>query len=157
MPGNSDSFPGLLALVTGGSPASTGIFYDVSYDRTFFAPGNTSCTGVPGTTVTFDETIDRYGADHVSLDVIDPATLPRRLDSDGRCVPVYPHDALRTNTIFEVVREAGGRTSDMRGGVHSVTASEHLLADNGLLHDEVLAMFEKVFDGNFPVEMPSIG
>jgi len=111
LPGNSDSFPGLLALVTGGSPASTGIFYDVSYDRTFFAPGNTSCTGVPGTTVTFDETIDRYGADHVSLDVIDPATLPRRLDSAGRCVPVYPHDALRTNTIFEVVREAGGRTA----------------------------------------------
>jgi len=56
-----------------------------------------------------------------------------------------------------LVREAGGRTSDMRGGVHSVTASEHLLADNGLLHEEVLAMFEKVFDGNFPVEMPSIG
>jgi len=55
-----------------------------------------------------------------------------------------------------LVREAGGRTSDMRGGVHSVTGSEHLLADNGALHEEVLAMFEKVFDGNFPVEMPSI-
>src|SRR5262245_25187057 len=27
----SDSFPGLLALVTGGSPRSTGVFYDVSY------------------------------------------------------------------------------------------------------------------------------
>src|SRR5258708_38125163 len=33
-PANSDSFPGLLALVTGGSPVSGGIFYDVSYDRT---------------------------------------------------------------------------------------------------------------------------
>jgi len=56
-----------------------------------------------------------------------------------------------------LVREAGGRTSDMRGAAHSITGSEHLLADNGALHDEVLAMFEKVFDGNFPVEMPSIG
>src|ERR1700736_4053558 len=32
-PANSDSFPGLLALVTGGSPVSHGLFYDVSYDR----------------------------------------------------------------------------------------------------------------------------
>src|SRR5579859_6703999 len=28
----SDSFPGILALVTGGSPVTTGLFYDVSYD-----------------------------------------------------------------------------------------------------------------------------
>ncbi len=28
----SDSFPGLLAQVTGGSPISTGVFYDDSYD-----------------------------------------------------------------------------------------------------------------------------
>jgi myo-inositol-1(or 4)-monophosphatase len=56
-----------------------------------------------------------------------------------------------------LVREAGGRTSDMRGGAHSITGSEHLLADNGALHEEVLEMFEKVFNGNFPIEMPSIG
>jgi hypothetical protein len=30
-PANSDSFPGLLALVTGGSPITHGLFYDVSY------------------------------------------------------------------------------------------------------------------------------
>ena len=29
----SDSFPGLLAFVTGGSPKSTGVYYDDSYDR----------------------------------------------------------------------------------------------------------------------------
>jgi myo-inositol-1(or 4)-monophosphatase len=55
-----------------------------------------------------------------------------------------------------LVHEAGGRASDMRGGAHSVTASEHLLADNGALHDQVLAMFQRVFSGDFPVEMPSI-
>jgi len=32
-PANSDSFPGLLALVTGGSPVTGGLFYDVSYNR----------------------------------------------------------------------------------------------------------------------------
>ena len=31
-PANTDSFPGLLALVTGGSPISHGMFYDVSYE-----------------------------------------------------------------------------------------------------------------------------
>jgi len=40
LPAHSDSFPGLLALVTGGSPVSHGVFYDVSYDRTLFDPTN---------------------------------------------------------------------------------------------------------------------
>src|SRR5262245_38388137 len=35
----SDSFPGLLAQVTGGTPKSTGVFYDDSYARTMWAPG----------------------------------------------------------------------------------------------------------------------
>ena len=29
----SDSFPGLTAIVTGGSPALTGVYYDVAYSR----------------------------------------------------------------------------------------------------------------------------
>ena len=41
-PAHSDSFPGLLALVTGGSPVSHGVFYDASYDRTLYAPTNTT-------------------------------------------------------------------------------------------------------------------
>jgi hypothetical protein len=110
-PSNSDSFPGLLALVTGGSPVSHGLFYDVSYDRTIFDPTNAACSGSPGNTMTFDESIDRYTSANLSLDVIDPAKLPRHLDSRGRCVPLYPHDAIRTNTIFEVVKAAGGRTA----------------------------------------------
>ena len=36
-PANSDSFPGLLALMTGGSPVTGDLFYDVSYDRSYFA------------------------------------------------------------------------------------------------------------------------
>src|SRR5437879_5794300 len=59
-PANSDSFPGLLALVTGGSPVSHGLFYDVSYDRTLFDPTNTTCTGSGGNLMVFDESIDLY-------------------------------------------------------------------------------------------------
>jgi predicted AlkP superfamily pyrophosphatase or phosphodiesterase len=37
-PANSDSFPGLLALVTGGSPISHGLFYDVATTAPFSIP-----------------------------------------------------------------------------------------------------------------------
>ena len=55
-----------------------------------------------------------------------------------------------------LVSEAGGRVSDMRGGAHSVTASDQVLADNGLLHDEILAMFGQIFQGQLPVPLPSL-
>jgi len=109
-PANSDSFPGLMALVTGGSPLTTGLFYDVSYDRTIFDPTNTTCSGHPGNLMVFDETIDLYNAQGVSLNVIDPSKLPRAI-IHGACAPLWPHNALRTNTIFEVVKAAGGHTA----------------------------------------------
>ena len=110
-PAHTDSFPGLLALVTGGSPVSHGVFYDVSYDRALFDPGNTTCSGPAGNTVVFDESIDRYNAANVSLNVIDPAKLPRGLDERGNCVPVFPHSFVKTNTIFELVKASGSRTA----------------------------------------------
>jgi hypothetical protein len=109
-PANSDSFPGLLALVTGGSPISHGLFYDVSYDRTFFDPTNTTCAGSPGNFMVFDESIDVYNKQNVSQNVIDQTKLPNRL-LNGNCVRVFPHNAIRTNTIFEVVKAAGGHTA----------------------------------------------
>ncbi|HEY1422756.1 MAG TPA: alkaline phosphatase family protein [Candidatus Acidoferrum sp.] len=45
----SDSFPGLLALVTGGSPRTVGGFYDVAYDRVLAPPLVTTGNGLPGT------------------------------------------------------------------------------------------------------------
>jgi hypothetical protein len=109
-PANSDSFPGLLALVTGGSPISHGLFYDVSYDRTIFDPTNVTCKGKPGNMMVFDESVDLYKG-NVSQNVLDPTKLPRIRDDGGRCVPLFPHSALRTNTIFEVVKSKGGRTA----------------------------------------------
>lgn len=111
-PSNSDSFPGLLALITGGSPNSTGLLYDVSYNRSIFDPTNTTCSGQPGNMQVFDETIDNYDANNVSLNTINPAALPRYIDENGKCSPKYPHNAERTNTIFEVVKhDLGARTA----------------------------------------------
>jgi Type I phosphodiesterase / nucleotide pyrophosphatase len=110
-PSNSDSFPGLLALVTGGTPRTHGVFYDYSYDRTIWAPDNQTCSGPPGTQMIFDESIDVYVAG-VSQNVIDPNALPRYIDGQGHCSPMYPHDAIRTNTVFEVIKEKhAGRTA----------------------------------------------
>src|SRR5712692_3243938 len=111
-PSLSDSFPGLLALVTGGSPISHGLFYDVSFNRSVFDPTNTSCSGQPGNMQVFDESIDKYsGSPPVSLNVIDPTTLPNHLDENGKCVRLFPHNAMKSNTIFEVVRATGKRTA----------------------------------------------
>src|SRR5713101_1307544 len=87
-PANSDSFPGLLALVTGGSPISHGLFYDVSYDRTIFDPTNTACAGGAGNMMVFDESVDVYNSSNVSQNVIDPTKLPRVLEH-GNCVPLF--------------------------------------------------------------------
>ena len=111
-PANSDSFPGLLALVTGGSPVSGGLFYDVSYNRSIYDPTNTTCTGQAGNIQVFDESIDQYsGTPPLSLNKINVAALPNHRDEDGNCVRLYPHQALKTNTIFEVVKANGGHTA----------------------------------------------
>jgi len=114
--GPSDSFPGMIAQVTGGTPRSAGVFYDDSYDRTLFAPGS-NCEGPPGSEVQFAENIDRDknaldagGTVGQPLSQIDPAQLPLS-DASGACKPVYPHEFIRVNTLFEVVKAEGGRTA----------------------------------------------
>src|SRR5260370_32445140 len=47
-PANSDSFPGLLALVTGGSPVTGDLVSELSYDRTSFANADSTCSGTVG-------------------------------------------------------------------------------------------------------------
>lgn len=109
-PGLSDSFPGLAALVTGGSPKTTGLFYDVSYDRTLYAPTDTSCTQTPGWNVVFDETTGIDAKDGGALTHLDgggafnPQAIPNAR-IDGVCTPVYPHNYVKTNTIFEVIKQ----------------------------------------------------
>ena len=110
-PSLSDSFPGLLALLTGGSPLSHGLFYDVSYNRGIFDPSNTTCSGQPGNMQVFDESIDVYNAQNVSENVIDPTKLPNYINGEGHCARFYPHKAMGSNTIFEVVRGEHGLTA----------------------------------------------
>jgi Type I phosphodiesterase / nucleotide pyrophosphatase len=127
----SDSFPGLMALVTGGSPRSVGAFYDDAYDRSLAPPAVTTgdglaagpCVpyGVPtGTTTEYDEGVDlnqnvlNGGAPGAGLtdggvSSIDPKRLVR--DPARGCAPVYPWNFVRTNTIFGVVHAAGGYTA----------------------------------------------
>jgi Type I phosphodiesterase / nucleotide pyrophosphatase len=115
----SDSFPGLAALVTGGSPITAGLWYDVTYNRALSPPATTTslpitggpnlCPNVVGTAMAYDESID---IDLTKLNGgggINPHFLPR--DPNDGCKPVYPHEYLRVNTIFEVVRANGGRTA----------------------------------------------
>src|SRR5436190_1916424 len=55
-----------------------------------------------------------------------------------------------------LVTEAGGQVSDMGGAPHRLTSSEHVLVDNGALHEQVLGIFGEIFRGQFRVPMPQI-
>ena len=103
----ADSFPGLLGIMTGGTPAATGLYFDVSYDRTLAASAADCRAGRLGTSVAFDEAADGPLDAHGQR-TLDVARLPRRA---GSCTPVYPHDYLRTNTVFSVIHAAGGYTA----------------------------------------------
>lgn len=116
----SDSFPGLAALVTGGSPTTTGFWYDVTYNRAVSPPAENTvtvpitggpdlCPSVIGTPVAYDESDD---FDLTFLDGnggINPKNLPR--DPNNNCSPIYPHQYLRVNTIFEVANAHHLRTA----------------------------------------------
>jgi hypothetical protein len=101
----SDSFPGSLAMVTGGSPSSTGVLYDASWDDNLSAPGS-DCSH-RGTAVLYKENVD-VNVNNINT-AINPNLLPR--DPDNGCAPVFPHSYLKVNTIFEVIKANGGRTA----------------------------------------------
>jgi hypothetical protein len=124
----SDSFPGLMAIVTGGTPRTVGAFYDVAYDRTLQPPAKTTGNGVAGnpsfcvpgqvptgTRTEYEEGIDLDktqldgGGGNSGIASIDPLKLPR--DPAHNCNPVYPWNFVRTNTIFGVAHRAGLRTA----------------------------------------------
>ncbi|MFD5463892.1 alkaline phosphatase family protein [Kitasatospora sp. NPDC127059] len=123
----SDSFPGMVAQLTGGGPGTTGVYYDDTYDAALLPAGTTDCESAkPGVEVDLTEDLDK---NQDALDagqglpglpgsilrmtgrpqtLIDPAKLP--VDPDT-CRPVYPHSYLQVNTVFEVARQAGLRTA----------------------------------------------
>ena len=141
----SDSFPGMVAQLTGGGPGTTGVYYDDTYNHALLAPGTINCiTAAPGTEVAWTEAADR-SQNPITLDagqkltapaltslptnstaqtlanaaaitrailkmpptpqsLLDPAALPV---NPATCTPVYPHNYLKVNTVFEVARARG--------------------------------------------------
>jgi hypothetical protein len=127
----SDSFPGLTAIITGGSPALTGVYYDVAYSRNLDGPavvtgngnGPGPCTaGMPATgfTTEYEEGIDidqtkvNGGAPGAALTDGGVASIDsQKLDRDpaNGCKPVYPWEFVRANSIFSVIHQNGGFTA----------------------------------------------
>jgi hypothetical protein len=115
----SDSFPGTIAEVTGGTPRTTGVYYDDTYDRSLFPPAS-GCKGPRGSEVRLTGYLDRNssrldggsaaGLAGNSAAAIDPARLPQVLIGN-RCRPLWPHDYLRVNTVFGVLHARGLRTA----------------------------------------------
>jgi myo-inositol-1(or 4)-monophosphatase len=54
-----------------------------------------------------------------------------------------------------LVREAGGRVSDMRDGPVDLRGPD-VLADNGLLHEQILGLFGNVFAGKYELPLPDV-
>ena len=141
----SDSFPGLAALVTGGSPKSTGLYYDVAYDRSLDPPAATTGTGlaagscypftVPtGTTtdndqgIEYDDTKLNGGVPGAALTEggiasIDPKKLVRNPLTG--CAPVYPYRILSGQTLFSAWSI---RREDTRRGL---TSTRRILSSRG--------------------------
>jgi hypothetical protein len=138
----SDSFPGLMALVTGGTPRTVGAFYDVAYDRVLAPPAKATGNGLPagpcnlgvinGTQTECEEgnEIDQtklnggfpgYSTIDGGTKSIDPARLMR--DPFNNCKAVYSWNFVRTNTIFGVIHSKGGYTawSDKHAAYASVS------------------------------------
>ena len=129
----SDSFPGLMALVTGGTPKSVGAFYDVAWDRVLAPPATTTGNGLAAGTCTpganngtqteyeegdeINQLLLNGGGPYKS--VIDGGILsldPTKFVRDpfskpSPCAPVYPWNFVRTNTIYGVIHKAGGYTA----------------------------------------------
>jgi hypothetical protein len=127
----SDSFPGLMALVTGGTPRTVVAYYDVAYDRVLAPPSKKTGNGLlagtctpgqaNGTRTEYEEGVDfdqsklTGGGPQYTNPIdggilsIDPDKLPR--DPYDGCKPVYPWNFIRANTIYGVVHSAGGYTA----------------------------------------------
>ncbi|HEY1577675.1 MAG TPA: alkaline phosphatase family protein [Terracidiphilus sp.] len=127
----SDSFPGLMNIVSGATPRLMGVYYDVAYDRSLDGPAATTGNGnaaapcdpkaaPTGYTTEYEEGLDidqtkvNGGAPGAGLTDGGVASLdPTKMDRDPArgCAPVYPWQFVRTNTIYGVIHKAGGYTA----------------------------------------------
>ena len=54
-----------------------------------------------------------------------------------------------------LIREAGGVCTDMRGGPLNLRGP-HVLADNGLVHEEIIELFGEIFEGKYRFALPEM-
>src|SRR5271165_1628482 len=122
----SDSFPGMVGQVTGGNPATTGVYYDDTWNHDVFPAWTTNCVGpAPGGEVTYFEALDlNLGALDAGQGIVpapgsDPwanilrmtgnpvlVINPSQLPVDpSTCKPIYPNQYLQVNTMFEVAHQ----------------------------------------------------
>jgi Type I phosphodiesterase / nucleotide pyrophosphatase len=105
----SDSFPGLLAMITGGTPRSTGVYYDDSFDRQLVPASGTCVPGAApaGTRAQWKQNLDKTPFSNW-ITIVDPTKLPR---NPADCSRVQPHQFPQVNNVFELIHAAGGRTA----------------------------------------------
>jgi hypothetical protein len=124
----SDSFPGMVAQVTGGNPKTAGVYYDAEYNHNLLPPGTTTCSaGAPlGAQVNFYENLDLkprridagQGLSGLPGSILQMTGQPQTLIDTAQlpvdpstCKPIYPHRYLKVNTIFDIARDHGLRTA----------------------------------------------
>jgi hypothetical protein len=107
----SDSIPSTVGIFTGASPALGGMYYDDAWHRAWWKPGSNCTIGSAGTAIDLKNTIDIDPTPPLpsAATSIDPTKLP--LDPNNGCLPVFPHNMMRVNTIFEVISGAGMYTA----------------------------------------------
>jgi Type I phosphodiesterase / nucleotide pyrophosphatase len=147
----SDSFPGLMSIVTGATPRTMGVYYDVAYDRSLDGPAVTTGNGNPaapctagapptGYTTEYEEGIDidqtkvNGGAPGAALTDGTAASLDyTKMDRDSAkgCAPVSPTEFVRTNSVFGLIHAAGGYAawSDKHPAYVSVAGHGGMLDD----------------------------
>jgi hypothetical protein len=167
----SDSFPGLMALMTGGSPRTMGVNYDVAYDRALNPPLDTSGNGNPGgpctaggtpsgTSTEYDEGIDLNqslltGGDTSGGGGGVNGLNPNFMVRDSNCNPVYPWNFIRENTIYGVIHAAGGYTawSDKHASYSSVGGPTGTTTDSNV--DDYYSPEINSDSFNFAAEAPT--
>jgi hypothetical protein len=122
----------MVGLATGGNPATTGIYYDDTWNHDVFPAGTLNCTGqAPGGEVMYFEALDlNLGAldagqgivpapgPHPWRDILHMTANPREVINAAQlpvdpstCGPIYPNQYLKVNTIFEVAHQHNLRTA----------------------------------------------
>jgi len=85
----------MIGQVTGGNPASTGAYYDDTWNHAVFPPGTKNCVGpAPGAEVTYQEAIDKnQNALDAGQGIVPPATIHLRRSALSDCGPPYANSA----------------------------------------------------------------